>query len=179
MAFAKFKSLVHHIIHECAQRPDQLGAIRLNKVLWFADVTTYKMDGKSITGEKYVKRKYGPVPSRILPALEELQRDGAVLILEPKIEYASRRFYSLAPPTGKLTNREKLITSAVLDDVLGRTASEISELSHDDVWDAAEIGEEIPMCATLASTPGEITEEVVEWANACLEQTADATAAAA
>lgn len=175
MAFAKFKSLVHHVIHECADRPDQLGAIRLNKVLWFADVTAYKVDGRSITGEKYVKRQFGPAPNRILPALEELQREGAIVIREPDVEYAPRRFYALTtPPTGKLSNREKLITSAVLDDVLGRTASEISEMSHDDVWHAAELGEEIPMYATLASTPGEITAEVVEWANASLEQATEA-----
>lgn len=171
MAFAKFKSLVHHVIHECASSPDQLGAIRLNKVLWFADVTAYKMDGRSITGEKYVKRQFGPAPGRILRALDELARDGAILVLDPEVEYAPRKFYSLAaPPPGRLSNGEKLITSAVLDDVLGRTASEISEMSHDDVWQAAEIGEEIPMYATLASTPGEITEAVVEWANASLAE---------
>ena len=175
MAFAKFKTLVHHVIHECASNPDQLGAIRLNKVLWFADVTAYKMEGRSITGEKYVKRQFGPAPSRVLYALEELARDGAILIRDPEVEYAPRRFYALtAPPAGRLSNREKLITSAVLDDVLGRTASEISELSHDDVWHAAEIGEEIPMYATLASTPGEITEDVVEWANASLAEASPA-----
>lgn len=171
MAFPKFKALVHHVIHECASSPDQLGAIRLNKVLWFADVTAYKMDGRAITGEKYVKRQFGPAPSRVLRALDDLVREGAVLILDPEVEYAPRKFYALtAPASGKLSNREKLITSAVLDDVLGRTASEISEMSHDDVWQAAEIGEEIPMYATLASTPGEITEDVVEWANSSLAE---------
>ena len=151
----KFKALVHHIIHECA-RPDQLGAIRLNKVLWFSDVTAFRIEGKPITTEKYVKRQRGPVPRRILQALKALEASGDIAIVEPEHEFDTRKLMSVKSPRSKLlTSREKLITSAVLSAVLDRTANEISEMSHDDIWRAAAEGEEIPLCATLATMPGE------------------------
>ena len=166
----KFKALVHYIINECAN-PYELGAIRLNKALWFSDVTAYKIDGKSITNEKYVKRQHGPAPKRVVQALRELKSAGAIDIVEPKFDFDLRKFISRqAPPSRALTNREKMIVSAVLDAVLERTASEISEMSHDQVWDAALEGEEIPFCATLAATPGEIDDEVVEWAEKAIAE---------
>ena len=177
MALTKFKSMVHYVINECADYPAQLGAIRLNKVLWFADVTAYKLDGKSITGERYVKRQFGPAPARILPILAELEKSGDIVVMEPEFAYDTRKFISLKPSTGRLSNREKLITSAVLNGVLGRTANAISEMSHDQIWDAAKEGEEIPLHATLAATPGEITPEVIEWATQCLKDRASAEAA--
>ena len=161
----KFKALVHHVIHECTDRPSQLGTIRLNKVLWFSDITAYRIDGRAITNERYVKRRFGPVPKRVLQALKELEASGDIAVMEPEHDFDTRKFVSLKPPALKrLSNREKLITSAVLHGVLDRTANEISEMSHDDIWRAALEGEEIPFAATLASTPGEVTDEVVAWA---------------
>ena len=160
----KFMSLVHHVIHECPS-PNQLGAIRLNKVLWFSDVTAYRIDGKPITRERYVKRQRGPVPRRIVQAFRSLEESGDIAIVEPEHEFDTRQLISRRAPQSKLlTNRERLITSAALDAVLDRTANEISEMSHDEIWHAAVEGEEIPLSATLAAMPGEVTEEVVAWA---------------
>lgn len=160
----KFKALVHHIIHECA-RPDQLGAIRLNKVLWFSDATAFRIEGKPITTEKYLKRQRGPAPRRIEQALKALEASGDIVIVEPEYEFDTRKLISLQRPSSKLlTNREKLITSAALSAVLDHTANEISEMGHEDIWRAAAEGEEIPLCATLAAMPGEVTDRVVAWA---------------
>lgn len=164
----KFKALVHYVIHECAN-PDQLGAIRLNKVLWFADVMAFQLDGKPITNEIYVKRQYGPAPKRVLHALNELQQDGCITVREPQYQFDSRKFISLKDPDLRgLTHRERNLASAVLNGVLGHTANSISEMTHDNVWRAALEGEEIPLQATFASVPGEITEEVVAWAKDAL-----------
>jgi len=48
------------------------------------------------------------------------------------------------------------------------TAIEISEVSHDQAWLAANMGEEIPMVATLAAFPGEMTNKVETWADAAI-----------
>ena len=60
----KYKHFVHHIIEE-SSNPDMLGAIRLNKALWFSDIVSYLDCGESITGEIYVKNHYGPTPKNI------------------------------------------------------------------------------------------------------------------
>jgi hypothetical protein len=46
----------------------------------------------------------------------------------------------------------------------GHTAASISQLTDDHVWEAAEIGEELPMSAIFASRRGEIDETDIAWA---------------
>lgn len=165
MATEKFKSLVHFIVHECRERPSRLGAIRLNKTLWYTDVAAYRQAGASVTSEVYVKRRMGPVPSHVLPVLRELQQEGKILIQEPEGTYDSRKYISLSEPAqGVLSDDEKALARHVLSVVLGFTANGISEATHDVIWEAAEDGEEIPLYATLASDMGEITDEVRGWA---------------
>ena len=162
---SKFKALVHEIIHRCRSHPHRLGAVRLNKVLWFSDVYAYKYLGQSISGEVYVKRERGPVPKRILHALDELQKEGTIRIEEPTHILDTRRFHSLhRPGSNVLAEDEENIVTAVLDGVLGLTANEASEASHGLAWETAEMGEEIPFYATLAETPGEYTDEIMSWA---------------
>lgn len=161
----KFKALVHHIIHKCGDHPEQLGATRLNKVLWFSDIIVYQIKGVSITGETYVKRMFGPVPYHILETLRGLKKDGCIVIKEPEHPYDTREFKSeRSPDPDILSEEEKRVASVVLDAILGRSANNVSEKSHDIIWDAAKEGEEIPLYATLVAVPGEITEEMIEWA---------------
>ena len=162
----KLKDLVHCIVHECKDRPDRLGAVRLNKVLWYADVSSFKEHGEPISGETYVKRQYGPVPLRIGAVLEELRDEGKIAVQEPSGQYDTRKFLSLAEPDpGALSDDERRCVSDVVDAVCSLTASKISDMSHDAIWEAAYIGEEIPVYATLAANEGEITPEVLAWAN--------------
>ena len=162
----KYKALVHYIIHECSDHPERLGAIRLNKALWFTDVIAFQVDGEPITGETYVKRRLGPVPRHILAILKKLEQEGSITIKKREFAYDTRKFHSeRLPDPDALSDNEKRIARQVLGGLLGHTANEVSEMSHDIIWDAAREGEEIPIYATLAAIPGEITPDMIEWAN--------------
>ena len=170
-AYAKFKDLVHYIVYECKDRPDRLGAVRLNKALWYTDVGAFKEHGKPITGETYVKHQYGPVPRRIDEALEDLRREGKIVIRERSSLYDTRKFISLVDPDPHaLSDEERRRTSEVVAAVCSVTASRISDMTHDAIWDAAYAGEEIPIWATLAANDGEITQDVIAWANKGIER---------
>lgn len=163
----KYKALIHHIIHECSDRPERLGAIRLNKVLWFSDVIAFQVDGEPITGETYVKRKLGPVPRHILATLRKLEQEGSIAIKEREFAYDTQIFYSKhSPDSASLSDNEKRIARHVLDSLLGYSANVVSEISHDIIWDAVHEGEEIPVYATLVAVPEEITPDMIEWAEA-------------
>jgi len=165
MATEKFKALVHYIVHECRGAPGRLGAVRLNKSLWYTDVTAYKMNGVSVTGEKYVRRAKGPVPAHILATLRELKEEGKILIQEPEFAYDSRKFISLVTPEMEhLSDEERALAKSIVDTVCGYTANGISDLTHDIIWNAAAEGDEIPLYATLASELGEVTDAVRHWA---------------
>jgi len=167
----KFKNLVHYI---CAQRsgdPSSLGAVKLNKILWLSDFRAYYRLGESITGARYVKRQYGPVPHQIKPILDELQNDGAIEIKEvshfgkPKKEFRVR--YGASIDYFK-EEEKKIIEDTIKLICEEHTAASISEASHDHVWKAAEDGEEMPYY-TVFSIPGKITADELEWARMQLE----------
>src|SRR5262245_12632025 len=79
----KFKRLVHYIIWKAGKR-DWFGAVKLNKVLWFADARAYVLTGQPITGETYVRGPYGPMPQHIKEANDELIRDEVIRITKRK-----------------------------------------------------------------------------------------------
>lgn len=166
--YNKFKEMVHLVIHICKSK--KLGAVRLNKILWFSDKLTYRSRGESISGTTYVRRERGPVPSLVLKALDELKKEKKVSIRDPGGLNMLREFGSLKEPNRKLFSKGdvkmiKTIAEIICDNT---TADEISELSHDDIWRAAGDGEEMPLAATLVSESGDFREEVMNWANSAI-----------
>jgi hypothetical protein len=168
MAFdkEKFKGLVHYICWKC-DAPSKLGAIKLNKILWFADIQSFAETGAPITGAAYVKRRLGPVPKPILPALREMEIENVIRIEE--VEYYGRskkQYISLVEPNLSLFSPEQLrLVDAVLHTIThGHTANSVSEATHDDIWKLANEGEEIPYYAVFASKLGKITEQDKQWA---------------
>lgn len=169
MATEKFKALAHFIVHECRDDPARLGAIRLNKTMWKADVAAFKATGKAITGDRYVKRGMGPVPKHILATVRELANEGAIAVQEPEFQYDTRRFVALTAPAHEaLSDEERSFAQAALAAVCGMSANAASEETHDIIWEAAAEGEEIPIEATLASKAGEITNDVLAWAESSI-----------
>ena len=153
---------------------DQLGAVRLNKILWFADAFAYQKRGNPITEETYVKRKLGPVPRHILRTLDELRNEGKIHIIEPEYPLDTRKFIPLATPNEEeFTEGEKRLIASIVDAVLSRSANEISELSHDLVWETAREGEEMPLEATLVANRGVVTNDFLQWANGIVKEYED------
>jgi|SRR5580658_618473 Protein of unknown function (DUF4065) len=172
--FEKFKSLVHYICWRCAD-PTKLGAVKLNKVLWRADFRAYLELGEAVTGDRYVKRQYGPVPASILGALRELEVEGKLSIRE--VEYydnPKKEFFALNRPDLSLFTPDEisLIDEAIEYVTEKHTARSISEESHDRIWELARIGEEIPYY-TVFSKPAEITVDDIEWAKTKIAELQD------
>ena len=167
MAGTTLKDLVHFVIHQCKDEPERLGAIRLNKALWFIDTVAYQSRGSSVSGAKYVKREMGPVPKAILPTLDRLKQTGKIDIKESQHAYGPRLFISQVDPgkSSGLSKRDQDLARAAVDFVCGHTTHEVSELTHQLAWRAASEGEEIPLCATLVSERGIITERIRRWAS--------------
>lgn len=172
MAPEKLKKLVHYTVARCDE-PARLGATKLNKTLWYSDSIAYRLNAVSITGETYVKRQHGPVPKRVLEALTELESEGKIAVREAThFGFPQRQFISMCEPDKAVFSEQELsIINDVVDAICQRhTASSISDMSHDQVWEAAQIGEEIPLWATLAAAPGEITDRAKEWARSVIER---------
>lgn len=170
----KFKNLVLYICNKC--EPKELGSTKLNKVLLYSDMLSYLYRENPITGEVYVKRQFGPVPKHILQILNELEQSGLIVIRNDVYHGYDKRDYipTKKPDLSMFTGEDISLVDAVIEWVCKQTAKEVSEASHNRIWELAEIGEEIPYEAFLASEIGEIDKEDIEWAmeNAGLKKAA-------
>lgn len=178
--YEKFRDLVHYICH-IADR-DELGAVKLNKILWFADMITYVNKGKSLTGSVYVKRQLGPVPIEILRALEDLEAAQKMIVRDiPCFGNTKRDFISLTEPN--ISHFDALEISLVADITHHichhHTAGSISEKTHDIIWQLAAMGEEIPYCAVYGAQLGEITQEDIKWGKESIAKNEEAYTEAA
>lgn len=166
-SFEKLKAMMH-IVCNMAEDPSVLGRVKLNKVPWYADSMAFLLHGKSITGERYIKRQFGPVPARFMPAQRELEKEDK--IVRGKVDYFNRtkeEFISMKEPDRSLFSADdmNIINMAFEHVCLKNTASSVSAETHNDIWELAEIGEEIPLETIFAAQLGEITEIDVQWAN--------------
>jgi hypothetical protein len=145
----------------------------LNKICWFADTIGYRLNGVPITGETYVKRQRGPVPKNILKTIRELEDEKKIHVFEKAVgSHKMRLFVPLVTPDSSAFSHVEMdiINTVIADICINHTANSISDLSHDQIWDAANEGEEIPMFAVLASARGELTDRVVQWADAVVQR---------
>jgi hypothetical protein len=167
----KFKALVLYIIWRTGDARD-FGATKLNKVLWFSDARSFEAYGKSITGETYVRQKFGPVPRHILTIIEELQNEGLVeTSTERHFDYEVTRYSAHQPPDLGLFNADELglidwWIKHIRDE---HTAASISEKSHDYAWKIAQMGEELPFHTFLAARVRQPREEELEWAKSAAD----------
>lgn len=169
-----FKELVHYICEQTKENPNKLGITKLNKILWFSDLFSYANYGRGITSESYLKRQFGPVPEHILSTLEALDKQGLVTIRENKFHgYVQKQPISLSSDvdTEFMSDGQKKIVDDILKDICDNFgASSISELSHNEVWDMAEEGEEIPLFTAFTGTAGEVCSKDISWAKEEINQ---------
>ena len=162
----KFKAVIHYVCDKAGSDPSVLGAIKLNKVLWYADAINYKLIGSSITGETYVKRQHGPVPKHILMAVDELVKEQK--IARGRVDhfgFMKNEYIAIKDADKSLFTADEisLIDDAFEHVCLNHTAKSISEETHGIIWKIAEMGEEIPYFTAFASSVGEIDEVDVAW----------------
>jgi hypothetical protein len=172
----KLKTLVHYIASR-VEDPSMLGSIKLNKVLWVSDLWAYVDWGVPITGERYVKQQFGPVAITMPALLDELQAEKKLVVRRtevhgnPKVDYiALSRPENISQEFS--ADEISLVDEAIEFVCLHHTAMEISDRSHDIIWELAEIGEEIPYVAMLASRLDAVTKDDVRWAHGASERCA-------
>lgn len=168
---AKLKTAILYTCAKC--EPSQLGAVKLHKVLYYADMLHYAHMGTPLTGATYRKRPHGPTCDNLLPTLRELARAGAIEIREVDyFGYRKKEYVALQCPE---IERLSAAETALLNDVIGfvcfaNTAKTISEYSHNRAWELAEFGEVLPYNSVFHLFPTQVSLEALEWASAEADQ---------
>ena len=110
------------------------GSTKLNKILYFAEISHLRRTGKPITGSDYQKQPHGPTLRRMPPIIRELESQGAAKeIEEDYFGYAQRKLVALREPDLSEFSAEEI--ESALDMVRqfwGKSAKEVSDISHED-----------------------------------------------
>ncbi|NMC42769.1 MAG: SocA family protein [candidate division Zixibacteria bacterium] len=155
---ARLKEIIIYICQKCQDHP-RFGAVKLNKILFFADFVAYARRGKSITGETYFKLPFGPAPKRLIPAVEELKGAGAVIEQErPVFARIQKRLIPLREPDLSLFDGFEIsLVDEVIEALKDKDAEAVSELSHTFIgWQLVREREEIPYETVFIRDPNDI-----------------------
>ena len=141
----KFKNVLLYILERCAGKPN-VGETVLYKLLYFSDFNYYELYEEHLTGAKYRKLPYGPVPQKLDTIIGQMMEKG--MIQRIKTEYYDKmqtRYIPLVKADlTELKASEKEVIDKVIEQMSDWSASAISNYSHKDMpWLASKEGEEI------------------------------------
>ncbi|MBZ0242905.1 MAG: DUF4065 domain-containing protein [Bacteroidales bacterium] len=139
----KFKNVLLYLLESCAGKPN-IGEIELYKLLYFSDFNYYELYEEHLTGAKYRKLPFGPVPEKLDTIINQMIVDGH--LQRVKTTYfglPQTRFLPLTKP--KLTElkaSEIAVIDSVVEQMSDWSAAAISNYAHKDMpWLASKDGQ--------------------------------------
>ncbi len=151
----KFKQVFLYILAKVGARPN-VGQTVLYKLLYFIDFDYYELYEKQLMGLSYIKNTFGPTPIDFAKLSRQMVKEG--LIEEVKTEYYKHdmtKYLPLKEPNLELLSAQELeFIDSELEKHAGKTATELSNLSHKDIpWIGAKNKEVLDYEAVFYRTP--------------------------
>ena len=151
----KFKNVLLYILEKCAGKPN-VGETVLYKLLYFADFNYYELYEEHLSGARYRKLPYGPVPRRFESIVNSMIEKGELKKI--KTEYFNKvqtRYLPLVKADlTQLKASEKEVMDRVIEQMGDWSAATISSYSHKDLpWQVTEDGKEISYELTFYREP--------------------------
>jgi hypothetical protein len=111
------------------------------------DAYYHSLYAKTLTGVRYVKHVYGPVPDADAHKILYEMEFGKVLVKhERKGEYIQNSHYAAVEPDYSALPPE---APEIIEEVAGMiskfSAADLSNLTHNEAWNRAEYGEAVPI----------------------------------
>lgn len=141
----KFKNVLLYILEHCAGKPN-VGETVLYKLLYFSDFNYYELYEAHLTGAKYRKLPYGPVPQRFDTIIHQMIEKGQLQRVKSSYRgFAQIRYLPLEKADlTELKASEKETIDKVIEQMSDWSATAISNYSHKDMpWLASKEGDEI------------------------------------
>ena len=141
----KFKNILLYILERCAGKPN-IGETVLNKLLYFCDFNYYELYEEHLTGARYKKLPYGPVPQRLDTIINKMIENNQLKRVKTEYHgFPQTRYMPLEKPDLKeLSAAEKTVIDNVIQQMSDWNANNISDYSHKDMpWLATNEGEYI------------------------------------
>lgn len=147
----KFAELLVYIVSG-TEHERTSGDTKLNKLLYFADVTAYRRTGEPISGARYKHQRRGPIAAALMPVREELE-DSRLSVSERTYPNGNvqRRTKALDDPdTSVFDEVEREIIDEVVERFQGCNAEEMENVAHEEpAWRITDEGENMSYRASL------------------------------
>jgi antitoxin SocA-like protein len=148
-------AVVHYVIAKA--NSSKLGHVKLNKILWFADLEHYRRHGVTITGlQHYARTLHGPMSQDIVRAVGRLAREGKVEERTVTVSnYTRRQMVSLQhPDISAFTGAQIGLLDQMIKVIAPLTASQLSRTNRDDpLWNELENNEAMLVATGSIMTP--------------------------
>lgn len=141
----KFKNVLLYILERCAGKPN-VGETVIYKLLYFSDFNYYELYEEHLTGAKYRKLPYGPVPQHLDAIVNQMIECNEIKRIKlPYFDKVQTKYIPLISADLKIINgAEKEVIDKVIEQFSDWSAAAISDYSHKDMpWLASNEGEEI------------------------------------
>jgi transcriptional regulator with XRE-family HTH domain len=141
----KFKNVLLYILEFCAGKPN-IGETVLNKLLYFCDFNYYELYEEHLTGARYKKLSYGPVPQKLNTIINQMIEKGQLKRIKTEYHgFPQTRYMPLEKADlTQLSAAEKTVIDHVIQQMSDWNANMISDYSHKDMpWLATNEGDYI------------------------------------
>ena len=130
----KFKNVLLYILEHCAGKPN-IGETVLNKLLYFCDFNFYELYEEHLTGARYKKLPYGPVPQKLDSIINQMIEEGKLKRIKAEYHgFLQTRYLPLEKAElMQLSAAEKTVIDNVIQQMSDWSANKISEYSHKDM----------------------------------------------
>ncbi len=131
----KLKNAILYILEKCGGKPN-IGETVLYKLLYFSDFDSYELYNQPITGMRYVKLQYGPVPllKDYKPVITEMEKKNEIKVITQEYHgYIQKRYIALVDwDRDAISEREKMILDSVIAKYSQMNAADIEFFVHGD-----------------------------------------------
>ncbi len=139
----RYINTVHYII-SANKGPNVLGITKINKILFFVDGFLFNRNGRTLTGDTYIKRKRSTTAKHISQVRSKLIADKKIAACKDTKPHS---FTSLKRPNISCFSLYELdvlsiISSYVCNDY---TIKELNEIMHNKYFDSITVGSEIDL----------------------------------
>jgi hypothetical protein len=148
----KLKEAVHFVCKKYALQSERLGAVKLQKIIWYLDVKSFIHSQQPVTGSTFIKNEFGPFTRDLPIAIDALIGEGR--LFADQVEYLGKekaRFIGKGETEKSVFSEKELrwLDEISTDVCENHTADSISERTHGSIWKMAAFGEVIPLAAAV------------------------------
>lgn len=141
----KFKQVFLYVLQKVGAKPN-VGETVIYKLLYFIDFDFYEKHEEQLMGLTYIKNTHGPTPREFKVVVDEMVAAGLVDTVKAKhFTYTQKKYLPVQRPNlNQLSGSELAMVDSVLDRYSDHSATQLSQLSHEDTpWQMAEDKENI------------------------------------